>query len=214
MKEAWTQKNAVCIAETSVSNRGRRMVQRRMVQQGSGDWQGRSRAARHVALRYLSRLVGPPSCRGRSPRVRVPPVPPIERVLPSRRARLFDGTLIGQSFVLDHQGGFFTALGCEVGVFVSFPPCIQDRFKIDKSFVDHMGSGSDESTLAVAVIELSRNLHLKAIAEGIETAEQAQRLRDLECDLGQGYLFAKRLTPEELARRLTGSLSRPSGETS
>ena len=88
-----------------------------------------------------------------------------------------------------------------------------DGLKIGKSFVDHMGSGLDDSTLTVAVIKLSRNLNLQPIAEGIETAEQAQRLRDLECDLGQGYLFAKPLTPEEVAGRLTLSASRPSGSS-
>ena len=82
-----------------------------------------------------------------------------------------------------------------------------DGLKIDKSFVNRMGSARDESALAVAVIKLSRNVDLQAIAEGVETAEQAQRLRDLECDLGQGYLFAKPLTTEEIPARLTSTFS-------
>ena len=82
-----------------------------------------------------------------------------------------------------------------------------DGLKIDKSFVARMGSARGESALAVAVIKLSRNVDLQAIAEGIETAEQAQRLRDLECDLGQGYLFARPLTAEEIPSRLTSSFS-------
>lgn len=87
-----------------------------------------------------------------------------------------------------------------------------DGLKIDKSFVDRMRSGFDDSTLAVAVIKLSRNLDLQAIAEGIETAEQAQRLRDLECDLGQGYFFAKPMAPEDVSAHLDSSLHRWSGE--
>ncbi len=59
-----------------------------------------------------------------------------------------------------------------------------------------MGSGPDDSALAVAVIKLSRDLGLQAIAEGIETIEQAQRLRGLKCDQGQGYVFAEPLTPQ------------------
>jgi EAL domain-containing protein (putative c-di-GMP-specific phosphodiesterase class I) len=82
-----------------------------------------------------------------------------------------------------------------------------DGLKIDKSFVSRMGSGLGESALAVAVIKLSRNIDLQAVAEGIETVEQAERLRELECDLGQGYFFAKPLTAEEIPARLTSSSS-------
>lgn len=83
-----------------------------------------------------------------------------------------------------------------------------DGLKIDKSFVQGMG-GLNDPVLGVAVIKLARNLRLKAIAEGIETANQAQQLRELYCELGQGYFFAEPLAPEQIPGRL-GTSIRPS----
>ena len=52
--------------------------------------------------------------------------------------------------------------------------------------------------MTAAVIELAGILNLKPVAEGIERADQLQRLLDLDCDLGQGYLFARPLEPTAL----------------
>ena len=52
------------------------------------------------------------------------------------------------------------------------------------------GDGSDESPLVRAIVELARTLGLRTVAEGLETPEQLDKLQDLHCDLGQGYLFA------------------------
>jgi diguanylate cyclase (GGDEF)-like protein/PAS domain S-box-containing protein len=75
-----------------------------------------------------------------------------------------------------------------------------DILKIAKSFVDTMGDGKDDgSTLARAIIALGDTLELQTVAEGIETAQQAQSLRMLGCDLAQGFHFAKPLPPVEFA---------------
>ena len=72
-----------------------------------------------------------------------------------------------------------------------------DILKIDKAFVDGVATGSDASALAHAIIALARTLHLRTVAEGIERAEQWDRLRALDCDLGQGYYVARPLAAEE-----------------
>jgi EAL domain-containing protein (putative c-di-GMP-specific phosphodiesterase class I) len=72
-----------------------------------------------------------------------------------------------------------------------------DILKIDKAFIGRHGDGSDESPLVRAIVELARTLGLRTVAEGIETPEQLDKLRDLRCDLGQGYLFAAPLAKAE-----------------
>ena len=66
-----------------------------------------------------------------------------------------------------------------------------DKIKIDRSFIEAL-DGSEESTAIVrAVIELARGLRMVVCAEGVETAPQYDRLRDLKCHQVQGYLFAR-----------------------
>jgi len=62
--------------------------------------------------------------------------------------------------------------------------------KIDRSFIDSLGD-SPTHAIVMAMINLAHALGLTAIAEGIETAEQLAVLRELGCDLGQGYYFAR-----------------------
>jgi EAL domain-containing protein (putative c-di-GMP-specific phosphodiesterase class I) len=73
-----------------------------------------------------------------------------------------------------------------------------DILKVDKSFIDGVGEGGESSALTAAVIELAGILNLRPVAEGIERADQLQRLLELHCDLGQGYYFARPLPSEEL----------------
>ena len=73
-----------------------------------------------------------------------------------------------------------------------------DILKIDRSFVAGMAANSPDSALVAAAIAMGRALEMEVIAEGIETREQVADLRELGCPLGQGYLFARPLPPEEL----------------
>lgn len=66
-----------------------------------------------------------------------------------------------------------------------------DILKIDKSFTDRLGMGVDESPIARAVVALGNTISLQTVAEGIETTEQWDRLRELGCERGQGFLFAR-----------------------
>ncbi len=73
-----------------------------------------------------------------------------------------------------------------------------DILKVDKSFVDGVSEGGEASALTAAVIELAGILNLKPVAEGIERADQLERLLELHCDMGQGFFFAKPLPADEL----------------
>ena len=70
-----------------------------------------------------------------------------------------------------------------------------DMLKIDKSFVDGLVHESSSSSLVATVLELARVLGLRAVAEGVEETDQLDHLQELNCELGQGFLFAKPLNP-------------------
>jgi len=73
-----------------------------------------------------------------------------------------------------------------------------DILKVDKSFVDVVNSDARKSALTATILKLAQDLDLKPVAEGIERADQLERLLELHCDLGQGYFFAKPLDREAL----------------
>jgi len=74
-----------------------------------------------------------------------------------------------------------------------------DELKIDRSFVAAMNTGPDESALVRSIVKLGETLHLETVAEGIEQADQLAELQALGAGLGQGYLFAKPLSPADLS---------------
>ncbi|MEO8072224.1 MAG: EAL domain-containing protein [Acidobacteriota bacterium] len=63
--------------------------------------------------------------------------------------------------------------------------------KVDRSFVSQMQENSENREIVRTIILLAKNLNLEVIAEGIETIEQAQYLKSLTCNFGQGYLYSK-----------------------
>lgn len=72
-----------------------------------------------------------------------------------------------------------------------------DHLKIDKAFIDGIHD-EGQATLPQAVIKLGQALGLTVVAEGVELPEQARALESLQCELAQGYLFAKPCRSEEL----------------
>ena len=62
--------------------------------------------------------------------------------------------------------------------------------KIDRSFISMVDDDGSNDEIVKAIVNLARNLDLKVVAEGIETAAQLHRLKDLNCEGGQGYYFA------------------------
>ncbi|WP_432511572.1 putative bifunctional diguanylate cyclase/phosphodiesterase [Kineococcus sp. SYSU DK001] len=74
-----------------------------------------------------------------------------------------------------------------------------DTVKIDRSFISDLAHGGSATTLVASIIELARSLGLDVVAEGVETEQQAQVLRDLSCTYAQGYLYARPQPAGELA---------------
>jgi EAL domain-containing protein (putative c-di-GMP-specific phosphodiesterase class I) len=72
------------------------------------------------------------------------------------------------------------------------------RLKIDRSFVSGIEANHAERVIVESTIKLAHGLGLEAVAEGIETQEQFSILRELGCDLGQGFVIAKPMTKEAL----------------
>ena len=65
--------------------------------------------------------------------------------------------------------------------------------KIDRSFVERLGSGEREAVIVRTIVALAHHLGMTVIAEGVETPAQLEFLRGLECQFGQGYLFSRPL---------------------
>ncbi|MDJ0590231.1 MAG: EAL domain-containing protein [Pleurocapsa sp. MO_226.B13] len=73
-----------------------------------------------------------------------------------------------------------------------------DNLKIDRSFIEQMNSDIENFEIVRLIITLAKTLGMDAISEGVETAQQLKQLKDLGCELGQGFLFAKPLTPQDV----------------
>ncbi|HTI82459.1 MAG TPA: EAL domain-containing protein [Acetobacteraceae bacterium] len=81
-----------------------------------------------------------------------------------------------------------------------------DRVKIDRSFIRDIASDERAASYADAMIRLGRSLHLSVTAEGIEDQAVLSRLREMGCDVGQGYLFAKPMPAPAIAAALENLL--------
>jgi diguanylate cyclase (GGDEF)-like protein/PAS domain S-box-containing protein len=71
-----------------------------------------------------------------------------------------------------------------------------NTLKIDRSFIWALDNNTERHEIVQSIVMLAHNLGMTAIAEGVETPEQLQRLRDFKCDSAQGYLLAKPLPTE------------------
>ncbi len=77
--------------------------------------------------------------------------------------------------------------------------------KIDRSFVSRMVESAENGEIVHTIIKLAQNLKMKVIAEGIETGEQLAKLKMLNCEYGQGYLFAKPLDADAASKFINES---------
>ena len=68
-----------------------------------------------------------------------------------------------------------------------------DTLKIDRTFISQLGLQAESVEIVSAIITLARNLGMSVAAEGVETAEQAEGLKALDCEYGQGYYFYRPL---------------------
>jgi EAL domain-containing protein (putative c-di-GMP-specific phosphodiesterase class I) len=101
---------------------------------------------------------------------------------------------LGVTIALDDFGTGHSSLGL-------LRTCPVDILKVDKSFVDNITEGGQHAVVAEALIHISNGLQLRAVAEGVETAEQAATLYGLGYRLAQGYHYARPMPPAEINRR-------------
>lgn len=108
----------------------------------------------------------------------------------------------GLQVAIDDFGTGYSSLG-----YLSRLPL--DALKVDRSFIDNMADDPQQMSIVTAIISLAHSLDLKVIAEGVETATQAQLLRLLRCDQIQGYLLARPQPAEEVVKLLGCRLEIP-----
>jgi len=104
---------------------------------------------------------------------------------------------LGISVAVDDFGTGYSSLG----YLNKFP---LSKLKIDRSFVTDIDTDKNNYAIVEAIIALSQSLGIKVIAEGIETHQELQVLKQLECDVGQGYLFSKPLTVDDFTNTYVG----------
>jgi EAL domain-containing protein (putative c-di-GMP-specific phosphodiesterase class I) len=79
-----------------------------------------------------------------------------------------------------------------------------ETLKIDQSFVRKAGLDKDDSTLVRTIIEMGRNLNLEVVAEGVETRDQLEFLREHGCHYAQGRLFGEPMSAAAFLALLEG----------
>ena len=110
--------------------------------------------------------------------------------IPERLAALKD---LGIKIAIDDFGTGYSSLAC----LTQFPI---DILKIDKSFVDGLATGNaEEGVLAHAIVSLAHTLRLEVVAEGVEHIQQRDELWSLGCGQGQGYLYSKPVTADQMS---------------
>ncbi|MDQ3983277.1 MAG: EAL domain-containing protein [Actinomycetota bacterium] len=107
--------------------------------------------------------------------------------------RLEELKALGVQLAIDDFGTGYSSLS----YLKDFPV---DVLKIDKTFIDSIALGAEDSALARAVLRLGQSLGLTIVAEGVEEAVQAEVLRGLGCPLGQGYRFSRPIPAAEIAQ--------------
>jgi diguanylate cyclase (GGDEF)-like protein len=99
---------------------------------------------------------------------------------------------LGVQLAIDDFGQGYSSLG-------ALRTFSLDNLKIDKTFVAGLGKNAQDTSIVQLVVDLAHSLDMKAIAEGVESAEQLILLEQMGCDLAQGYYFAKPLAAEAAA---------------
>ncbi|MDB6107272.1 MAG: hypothetical protein JWO52_7271 [Gammaproteobacteria bacterium] len=102
---------------------------------------------------------------------------------------------MGVQLALDDFGTGYSSLG----YLKRFPI---DTLKIDQSFVRNITTDADDASIVSAVISMGKSLHMRVVAEGVETREQLAFLREQSCPYGQGYYFSRPLVGEEFVQLL------------
>ena len=82
-----------------------------------------------------------------------------------------------------------------------------DTLKIDRAFISNMDSDKENREIVRAIIVLAHNLGLKVVAEGTEREEHINLLKQLNCEMAQGYFFSRRADDQAMLKLLAGNRS-------
>ncbi len=102
---------------------------------------------------------------------------------------------IGVHFAIDDFGTGYSSLSYLKELSLS-------KLKIDQSFVRGVPQNADDSAIVRAIVDMARSLSLRVIAEGVETQEHADFLRNINCDQAQGYLYSRPIPADEFGKLL------------
>ncbi|MBG0817360.1 EAL domain-containing protein [Planomonospora sp. ID82291] len=132
---------------------------------------------------------------------------PADLVVEITETSVFDGGLavetvhavqeLGVAIALDDFGTGHSSLGL-------LRTCPVDVLKVDKLFIDGVTGNTEQAAIATSLLHIARALRLSAVAEGVETAAQAERLHELGYRLAQGFHFAPPLSPGNIEQILEG----------
>lgn len=112
---------------------------------------------------------------------------------PDESARILEQlSRIGVQISIDDFGTGYSSLSC----LKRFP---LDKLKIDRSFIRDVTHSAEDASIVRAIVSLAHSLKLKVIAEGVESREQLEFLRELGCDQYQGYYFSRPLAPGDFS---------------
>jgi EAL domain-containing protein (putative c-di-GMP-specific phosphodiesterase class I) len=110
----------------------------------------------------------------------------------------------GVRFVLDDFGTGYSSLGYLTRLPIA-------GLKIDRSFVEALGGSSRSTAITTAILRMAQALSVEVVAEGVENERQVAALRELSCDLAQGFHFHRPLSAEGISKLLDGEHRRTEG---
>jgi EAL domain-containing protein (putative c-di-GMP-specific phosphodiesterase class I) len=102
---------------------------------------------------------------------------------------------LGVRFALDDFGTGFSSLG-------RLQEFEVDRIKIDRSFISGFGKSNGDEAIVQAIVDLAHAKGLRTTAEGVETSEQGDYLKNIGCDELQGFLLSRAVPPVEIDEML------------
>ncbi len=104
---------------------------------------------------------------------------------------------LGVGIALDDFGTGYSSIGY-------LNKAVFHKLKIDGSFVREAGSRPENVAIIQSIVQLAKSFRMSVTAEGVETAEEFERMRDLGCDTVQGYLFGRPLSYERANQMVIG----------
>lgn len=107
---------------------------------------------------------------------------------------------LGLTVAIDDFGTGYSSLG----YLKEFPV---DTLKIDRTFIVNISEGESGIAMVAAIIALAHALKLKVVAEGVETIEEMEILKQYNCEYVQGYYFSKPLNVIDITKKMQSELS-------